>query len=105
MKRPKIRGLSAAGAKRAEGLARYRHDYAAGRVGQDVHSRSGRDLPPHRPKVEVNQPAIESLRHQGKSLRAIAKQLGLGLGTVARALQSRSNTFGGHPLNELDSAC
>ena len=32
------------------GQARYRQDYQAGRVGRTVHSRSGKDLPAHRPR-------------------------------------------------------
>jgi hypothetical protein len=32
------------------GRARYLQDYCAGRVGKTVTSRSGKNLPPHRPK-------------------------------------------------------
>jgi DNA invertase Pin-like site-specific DNA recombinase len=32
------------------GQQRYRSDYAAGKVGKTVYSRSGRNLPPHRPR-------------------------------------------------------
>jgi len=32
------------------GQARYRRDYEAGKIGKTVHSRSGKNLPPHRPK-------------------------------------------------------
>ncbi len=82
-----------ASARRAEGLARYRRDCEAGRVGRQVHSRSGRDLPAHRPRVEVDEATLIALHNAGLSLRAIAKAVGVGLGTVTRAFQRRSNTF------------
>ena len=73
------------------GLMRYRSDYEAGRVGKTVHSRSGRDLPPHRPKRIFNREDVVGLRDQGHSLRQIARMLGLGLGTVTRTLKERFN--------------
>ena len=74
------------------GLMRYRRDYEAGRVGKTVHSRSGRDLPPHRPKKIFDREEVVTLRRQGLPLREIAKRLGLGLGTVTRTLKERSRT-------------
>ena len=74
------------------GQLRYRADYAAGRVGMGVYSRSGRNLPPHRPLRIFDREQVAALRHQGLSLRQIAKKLGLGLGTVTRTLQRRSKT-------------
>jgi putative DNA-invertase from lambdoid prophage Rac len=74
------------------GLMRYRRDFEAGRVGDTVHSRSGRDLPPHRPKKIFNREEVITLRRQGLPLREIAKRLGLGLGTVTRTLMESSNT-------------
>ena len=79
---------SSASENRAAGLIRYREAYEAGRVGMNVHSRSGRDLPAHRPRVAVDVAAVSGLRNQGLSLRMIAKELGLGLGTVVRTLQA-----------------
>jgi putative DNA-invertase from lambdoid prophage Rac len=72
------------------GQLRYTQDYAAGRVGKEVHSRSGRNLPPHRPRRIFDREQVAALRCQGLSYRAIAKKLGLGLGTVTRTLQPRS---------------
>ncbi len=72
------------------GQLRYRRDFDAGRVGKTVHSRSGRDLPPHRPKKVFDREEVVALRHQGLPLRAIAERLGLGLGTVTRTLEERS---------------
>jgi DNA invertase Pin-like site-specific DNA recombinase len=74
------------------GRLRYQQDYDAGRVGKGVYSRSGRNLPPHRPRRIFDRGLVAALRHQGLSLRQIAKKLGLGLGTVTRALQPRSKT-------------
>ncbi len=45
-----------------------------------------------RPGVKVEVKRIRELRAHGASLRAIARQLGLGLGTVHRALPARSKT-------------
>jgi DNA invertase Pin-like site-specific DNA recombinase len=76
----------------AAGKARYRQDYEQGLVGKTVHSRSGRDLPPHRPKKIFNRESVSKLRAQGLSLRKIAERLGIGLGTVVRSLHERSKS-------------
>ena len=74
------------------GRLRYQQDYAAGRVGKGVYSRSGRNLPPYRPRRIFDREQVAALRQEGSSLRQIAKKLGLGLGTVTRTLQPRSKT-------------
>jgi len=74
------------------GRQRYQQDYKSGRVGKTVHSRSGRNLPPHRPKKVFDHEKVFELRRSGLSLREIAKKLGLGLGTVTRTLQERSKS-------------
>ena len=71
------------------GQARYRRDYEAGKVGKTVNSRSGKNLPPHRPRKVFDRQKVAELRRNGMSLRNIARRLGLGLGTVTRALQDR----------------
>lgn len=71
------------------GQARYRRDYEAGKVGKTVHSRSGNDLPPHRPKKIFDREEVVQLRRRGLSLRQIAERMNLGLGTVGRALHGR----------------
>lgn len=38
------------------GMQRYRRDFESGRVGKTVYSRSGRNLPPHRPRKMFNRP-------------------------------------------------
>jgi DNA invertase Pin-like site-specific DNA recombinase len=74
------------------GQQRYRHDYAAGKVGKTVHSRSGKNLPPHRPRKIFNRDSVAVLRAQGLSIRGIATRLRVGVGTVARILQARSKS-------------
>jgi DNA invertase Pin-like site-specific DNA recombinase len=74
------------------GQARYRRDYEAGKVGRTVHSRSGKNLPPHRPKKIFDREEVVKLRRQGLSLRKIAERLDLGLGTVTRTLQECSKS-------------
>jgi len=66
---------------------RYREDYEQGKVGSTVHSRSGWDLPPHRPKKIFNRDDVAKLREQGASMRQIARRLGIGVGTVVRMPQ------------------
>ena len=72
------------------GQARYRQDYLSGKVGKTVHSRSGKDLPAHRPRKIFDRVKVVRLRQDGLSLRQIAKRMGIGLGTVSRTLQERS---------------
>ena len=74
------------------GQKRYRADYEAGKVGKAVHSRSGRNLPPHRPKKVFDREEVARLRHQGRSYRQIAESLGLGVGTVVRTLRERAKS-------------
>jgi DNA invertase Pin-like site-specific DNA recombinase len=75
------------------GQQRYRHDYAAGKVGKTVYSRSGKNLPPHRPRKIFNRDEVATLRAQGLSIRDIANRLGVGVGTVARTLQTRAKSL------------
>ena len=72
------------------GQARYRQDYLSGKVGKTVHSRSGKDLPPHRPRKIFDRRKVVDLADQGMSLRQIAKRMAIGLGTVSRTLKERS---------------
>jgi DNA invertase Pin-like site-specific DNA recombinase len=72
------------------GQQRYKQDYISGKVGRSVNSRSGRNLPPHRPTKVFDREEVVRLRRQGRSYRQIAKSMGLGLGTVVRTLQERS---------------
>jgi len=74
------------------GQMRYREAYENGKVGRTLHGRSGRDLPPHRPRKIFDRDAVICLHGQGFSMRQIARQLGLGLGTVSRTLKERSKS-------------
>ena len=74
------------------GQARYREDFESGKVGKTVTSRSGRNLPPHRPRKVFDREQVFQLRRQGRSYRQIAKFLSLGLGTVVPTLQARSKS-------------
>jgi transposase len=47
-------------------------------------------LPVGRPKRIFNRERVIELRQRGTSIRVIAKQLGVGVGTVARILQPRA---------------
>jgi putative DNA-invertase from lambdoid prophage Rac len=71
------------------GQKRYRSQYEAGKVGKEVHSKSGKDLPVGRPKRVFARQRVFELRAQGVSYRQIARRLGIGEGTVRRVLGSR----------------
>ena len=68
-------------------------DLGSGKAGKTVTSRSGRNLPPHRPRKIFDREAALQLRRQGRSYRQIATSLGLGLGTVVRTLQECSKSL------------
>ena len=72
------------------GRLRYQQDYKAGKVGKTVYSRSGKNLPVGRPRRIFNREHVIELRRKGASIRQIGKQLGVGVGTVTRALLERS---------------
>jgi len=74
------------------GRARYRQDFESGKVGKTVSSRSGRNMPPHRPRRVFDREEVFRLRRQGRLYRHIAKSMGLGLGTVVRTLQEYSKS-------------
>jgi DNA invertase Pin-like site-specific DNA recombinase len=74
------------------GRLRYQQDYKAGKVGKTVYSRSGKNLPIGRPKRIFNRERVLEMRRKGASLRAIAKQLGVGVGTVTRTFADAPDT-------------
>jgi len=69
------------------GVAQYKADYAAGRIGKDKHSKSGKDLAAGRPRKIFRRDEMLALRKSGMSIRAIALQLGIAHTTVADALK------------------
>jgi DNA invertase Pin-like site-specific DNA recombinase len=87
------------------GQKRYREAFEGGEVGRTVHSRSGRDLPPHRPRRIFDREAVISLHRQGLSMRQIARQLDLGVGTVSRTLKERSKSTCVEKDGAFTSAC
>ncbi|HVY94517.1 MAG TPA: recombinase family protein [Bryobacteraceae bacterium] len=72
----------------AAGRAQFQRDFAAGRIGKEKHTRSGKDLPNGRPKKIFRRDEALRLRQEGKSLRAIAAVLEVPFTTVADALKS-----------------
>lgn len=70
------------------GLIRYRQDLAAGRVGKTVHSRSGKDLAPHRPRRILSLTKIQRLRGEGRTVPAIARIVGASTATIKRRLSA-----------------
>jgi len=66
------------------GMRRYQADLAAGKVGESVHSKSGKDLPPHRPRKVLDGDRILFLREQGHSWRMIGKLVGATPSTLLR---------------------
>lgn len=69
------------------GVNQYRADYTAGRVGKERHSRSGKDLAPHRPKRIFDRAKAGRLRHAGMSWRKLSAKLGIPVGTLRNALR------------------
>lgn len=82
------------------GLLKYKKDYEAGKVGRSVHSRTGKDLPPHRPRRVFDRLEVVRLKEEGLSLREIAKRMGIGVGTVSRTLKE----WEGGPPGSTDSS-
>lgn len=66
------------------GMRRYQADLEAGKVGEQVHSKSGKDLPPHRPRKVIDRDRILFLRQQGHSWRMIGKLVGVNPSTLLR---------------------
>lgn len=78
------------------GQKRYKQDFEAGKVGKTVHSRSGKDLAPHRPKKFFDREEVVRLHGEeggGLSIRQIAKRMRISVGTVFRVLSERSRAF------------
>jgi DNA invertase Pin-like site-specific DNA recombinase len=59
------------------GQQRYRHDYTAGKVGETVYSRSGKNLPPYRPKRIFNRDEVATLRARGSPFAQLPPSQGL----------------------------
>ena len=57
-------------------------------MGKTVYSRSGRNMPPHRPRTMLDREEVYQLGRQERSYRQIATALGLGPGTVVGRYRS-----------------
>ena len=68
------------------GLKAYRELYQAGKIGEDRHSKSGKDLPVGGQRRIFDREKVLQLRAEGKSVRVIAKTMGLSVGTVFSVL-------------------
>ena len=77
------------------GLNRYQQDFAAGKVGSSVHSKSGKDLRPGGQRRVVDIEHIGRLRALGLSLAEIGGRLGVSAPTVLRRLKQANFTNGG----------
>jgi putative DNA-invertase from lambdoid prophage Rac len=83
------RGLIAE--RTSSGKARYARDYAAGLIGREGrHSRSGKDLPPHRPLRVFRRDEALRLRQTGLSYRQIAARLNVPVSTVVDAIRRQA---------------
>lgn len=69
------------------GLAQYKHDFAAGKVGRERASRSGKNMAPHRPQRIFRRDEALELREIGLSYGAIAKRLSIPKQTVVDAIK------------------
>lgn len=69
------------------GKKQYAADFAAGKIGTERKSRSGKNLAPHRPKRIFRRDEAKRMRREGFSFRAIAKKLGVPVSTIVDALK------------------
>jgi DNA invertase Pin-like site-specific DNA recombinase len=68
------------------GLSEYKRAFAAGQVGKVKHSKSGKDLPAHRPFRVFRRDKARELRARGLSWNEIAERLHVPRSTVRREL-------------------
>jgi len=68
------------------GKAEYNKAFDRGDIGKVRNSRSGKNLPSHRPKKVFRRDLAKELRESGMSWRAIGKQLGVPQSTIRLAL-------------------
>lgn len=72
------------------GKKQYALDYAAGKIGKERASRSGKNLAPHRPRRIFRRDEAKRLRDSGMSFRTIAKHLEVPVSTIVDALRQTS---------------
>ncbi len=71
------------------GLKLHKDYRDAGRIGKDIHTRSGKDLPTGRPPKIFPRDKAAQLRAEGKSWRYIQRVLGVPLSTIRGALAEK----------------
>jgi DNA invertase Pin-like site-specific DNA recombinase len=71
----------------ASGIKRYREDFAAGKVGKAVHSRSGKDLPVGNQHAVFDREKARKLRRAGLTIRVIAWKLKVPKSVIGRAVK------------------
>lgn len=72
----------------AAGMKQHKANCALGRLGRDLHTRSGKDLPVGRPRRVFRRDLAAELRAAGKSFGSIAAELGVPKTTVVRELRT-----------------
>ncbi len=70
------------------GIAEHQRAVAAGRIGHDRHTHSGKDLPTGRPKRIFRRDKALAMRKAGKTWRAVAAVLGVPESTIRLALKT-----------------
>jgi len=73
-------------------VAEFERDTIIDRVKSGLHRARLNGIILGRPRIEVDAQEVRRLRDSGLSLRAIAKQLGVGVGTIHRALSGVPKT-------------
>ena len=93
----------------AAGLKRYRQDYGAGRVGKEVHSRSGKNLPVGRPMRVFDREKVRALGPGAQlSRNSITVELGRWYGTsdppgLERLSKAAPKPFSGYSVSQAQS--
>jgi DNA invertase Pin-like site-specific DNA recombinase len=67
------------------GVAEYKRAFSAGEIGRSRHSRSGKDLAPHRPSLIFRRDEAIRLRATGMGWRTIGRRLGVSPSSIRRA--------------------
>lgn len=70
------------------GMQQHKANVSLGRLGKDLHTRSGKDLPAGRPKAVFDRLKARELRAAGVSLEKIAREFNVGKGTIQRLVKA-----------------
>jgi DNA invertase Pin-like site-specific DNA recombinase len=72
------------------GMERYKEDFLTGKIGTSKTSRTGKNLSIGRQRLIFDRQKAEDLAIQGKSVREIARELKISVGTAHKAIRYRS---------------